>query len=244
MNAWADQQTAGRIKQIVEPSFITPQSRFVLTNAVYFKGRWAEPFKVSATRTAPFFTGEERVDVPLMHQEARCRYGSFGNLKVLEKSYRGGEFAMMILLPSKDPQALLDLEQSLSAEKVVEWSSKLRRQMVDIALPKFKLEKSVPLRRGLTALGMARVFDPRKADLSGINGGKEPLWLDWLLQRAFVSVDEEGTTAAAVTAMGGAGSMEPQIAIFRADHPFLFLIRDTRTGCIFFLGRLVRPENL
>ena len=144
---------------------------------------------------------------------------------------------------SKEPRALSDLEQSLSAEKVKEWSSKLKVQLVDIFLPKFKLETDIPLTDALTSLGMARVFDPRQADLSGINGGKEPLWLDWVLQRAYVNVDEEGTEAAAVTAVSGAGGEMPRIAVFRADHPFVFLIRDTRSGCILFLGRLVKPEK-
>ena len=125
INAWADQKTAGRIKQIVGPDLITPQLRFIVTNAVYFKGQWAEPFNAVATKTGPFFSGDDRIDVPLMHQTTHCRYGSFDNIKVLEKTYRGGEIAMMILLPKKDPQALSDLEQSLSAEKVKEWSSKL-----------------------------------------------------------------------------------------------------------------------
>ena len=154
---------------------------------------------------------------------------------------RGREIAMMILLPKKGPQALTELEQLLSAEKVTEWSSRLESQMVDITLPKFRLETNVPLRQALFSLGMARLFDPRNADLSGINGGKEPLWLDWILQQAYVNVDEEGTEAAAVTLGGGSGRVEPRIATFRADHPFVFLIRDTRTGCILFMGRLVKP---
>jgi serpin B len=244
INDWADKNTSGKIKQIVGPDTITPRLRFILTNAVYFKGQWAEPFEKDATKTAPFFVRDEQIDVSLMHKLTRCRYGAIDNVKVLEKSYRGGEIAMMILLPNKEFRALSDLEQSLSAEKVKEWSSKLKVQMVDIYLPKFKLETDIPLTDALTSLGMARVFDPRQADLSGINGGKEPLWLDWVLQRAYVNVDEEGTEAAAVTAMGmGGGMPPPRIAVFRADHPFVFLIRDTRTGCILFLGRLVKPEK-
>jgi serpin B len=245
INAWADQKTAGTIKQIVTPDAIKPLLRLIVTNAIYFKGRWAESFEAAATKTGPFFSGVEQIDIPLMHQVARCRYGSFDNIKVLEKTYRGGEIAMMILLPEKDPEALSDLERSLSAEKVKEWLHKLASRRVDVTLPKFRLETNVPLMDALQSLGMARVFDSRKADLSGINGGKEPLWLDWILQRAYVDVDEEGTEAAAVTAagLGGGISRAPRIPIFRADHPFVFLIRDTRTGCIFFLGRLVKPEK-
>ncbi len=244
INAWADQQTAGKIKQIVAPNSISPQLRFIATSAVYFKGQWADPFKVAATKTGPFFSGDDRIEVPLMHQLTHCRYGSFDDVKVLEKTYRVGEIAMMILLPKKDPRALSDLEQSLSAEKVKEWSSKLESPMVDITLPKFRLETSVPLTRALGSLGMTRVFDPQKAELAGISGGKEPLWLDWVLQQAYVNVDEEGTEAAAVTAAAGGffgAAPKPRVEVFRADHPFIFLIRDTRTGCIFFMGRLVKP---
>ena len=245
INAWADQNTAGRIKRIVAQDLITPQLRFIVTNTVYFKGEWAERFKAGETKTGPFFSGNDRIDVPLMHQTVQCRYGAFGDVKVLEKTYRGGEIAMMILLPTRDPKALSDLEQSLSAEEVKQWSSRLTSQTVEITLPKFRLETSIPLMHALASLGMARVFDPGKADLSGINGGKEPLWLDWILQRAYVNVDEEGTEAAAVTGIGGlfGGAVKPRVAFFRADHPFVFLIRDTRTGCILFLGRLVKPEK-
>ena len=205
INAWADQQTAGRIKQIVDPSVITPQLRLIVTNAVYFKGLWADPFKADATKTGLFFSGDDRIDVPLMHQTTLCRYGSFGNIKALEKPYRGGEISMMILLPLRDPQALTDLEKSLSAEKVKEWSAHLRTQLVDFTLPKFKLEATIPLASALASLGMPRVFDHARADLSGINGGKEPLWIDWILQRAYINVDEVGTEAAAVTGGGSGG---------------------------------------
>jgi serpin B len=242
INAWADEKTAGKIKQVISPDAISPRLRLILTNAVYFKGQWAARFKASATRTAPFFSGDERIDVAMMHQTAECRYGAFDDVKVLEKSYRGGEIAMTILLPEKGPQALADLEQTLSAEKVKEWTSRLKLHTVDVHLPKFRLETSIPLTSALTSLGMARVFDARRADLTGINGGKEPLWLDWILQRAFVDVEEEGTEAAAVTGGGMfGGAAPPRIVVFRADHPFVFLIRDTRTGYILFMGRLVKP---
>jgi serpin B len=237
INVWAEQKTGGRIKQIVSPGSITPLTRFILTNAVYFKGQWAEPFEVPQTKTAPFLSEGASTLVPMMQQVASCR---FGNFKVLEKPYRGGEIAMMILLPDY-PQAMPELEQSLSAEKVKEWSSKLDLQKVDISMPKFELQTSMPLTPALRSLGMARVFDHRQADLSGINDGKEPLWLDWVEQQANVDVDEEGTRAAAITTSFGGGAIEARPRVFRADHPFIFLIRDTRTGCIFFMGRLVKP---
>ena len=245
INAWADKQTAGKIKQVIDPSLIKPDLRFIVTNAVYFKGLWAEPFKKEGTKTAPFFAAGGQVDVPLMHRLTRCRYSSFDNVKVLEKPYRGGEIAMMVLLPENEPNSLDDLEKSLSAKKLDQWAADLEMKEVDIFLPKFTLETTMRLNQPLTTLGMAEVFDQKRADLSGINGGKEPLWLDWILQRAYVNVDEEGTEATAVTGLGGGGMgmPEPKIKVFRADHPFLFLIRDTRTGCILFMGRLAKPEK-
>jgi serpin B len=242
VNAWADKNTAGKIKQIIDPSLLTPQSRLVVTSAVYFKGLWAEPFKKEGTRTAPFFTAGGEVDARFMHKVTPCRYGSFGSVKILEKPYRGGEIAMLVLLPTNEPDSLYDLEKSLSVENLGVWTSKLNMETVDLSLPKFKLEATLPLNQALTSLGMVEVFDRKQADLSGMDG-KGGLFLEQVLQRAYINVDEEGTEAAAVTAgMGGFfGGPVPEIKVFRADHPFLFLIRDTRTGCILFMGRLAKP---
>ena len=245
INVWAHKQTDGKIKQIVEPSSISPQTRLIATNAVYFKGLWSDPFKKDATLMAPFYPADGgEATAPLMHQLTHCRYASFGNLKVLEKPYRGGEIALLVLLPEKGRSALEDLEKALSAEKLGEWTSSLRTETVDVRLPRFRLEAAIPLNSALASLGMVRVFDRRLAELAGINGGKEPLWLDWVLQQAYIQVDEEGTEAAAVTTGGMGGGFagpRPKIKVFHADHPFVFLVRDTRTGCILFMGRLAKP---
>jgi serpin B len=243
INTWAAEQTAGRIKQIVDPTFIKQDLRFIVTSAVYFKGDWADPFKKADTRTAPFYGDGGQAEVPLMHKEARCRYGSFGGVKVIEKPYRGGELAMLVALPRKEPSALGELGKSLTVEKLNDWAANLASQKVDLFLPKFQLDLATPLNGPLAALGLAEAFDPQRADLSGVNGHKEPLWLDQILQRAFINVDESGTEAAAVTVIGGLGGMmkDPEISVFRADHPFLFIIRDTRTGCILFMGRFAKP---
>ena len=213
--------------------------RLIVTNAVYFKGLWAERFRAEGTKTAPFFTTSGWVDVRLMHKVSHCRYGSFDGVKVLEESYRGGDLSMLVVLPRNEPGAIGELERSLSSEKLQEWTSSLEMQTVNVFLPRFKLETTMPLGGQLASLGMKQVFDPKQADLSGIHSGKERLYLDWILQPAYINVDEEGTEAAAVTAGGffGGGGIEPKIKVFRADHPFLFFIRDTRNGCILFMGR-------
>ncbi len=242
MNAWAREKTAGKITQITDPSTIDKSQRFALTNAVYFKGQWAALFNQDDTTVAPFFTEDGKIDIAMMTLRETCRYGVADDMAILEKTYRGGRIAMMILLPENEPGSMADLERLLSADKVKEWSRHLRKQEVEIYLPRFKLETDLPLDALLASMGMSKVFQPDQADLSGITTGKERLWLGYASHRAFVTVDEQGTEAAAVTGVGGMGA-PPKIPVFRADHPFVFLICDTRTGAILFLGRLMKPEK-
>ena len=245
INGWADEKTAGMIKRIVGPDTINDRLRFVLTNAVYFKGEWADKFEKGLTHAGPFQVGDEKIEVPMMLQVTSCRHGRADNIQILEKPYRGGALAMMILLPGKEPGALTALEGLLSAEKVKQWSgSSLTKQTVEVLLPKFRLESDFALHNLLPSMGMSKVFQAGQADLSGIHAGGEPLWLGPVLHRAVVDVDEKGTRAAAVTLGGGTfgGPVVPDGRIFCADHPFIFLIRDTRTGAILFLGRLMKPE--
>ena len=179
----------------------------------------------------------------MMHQVASCRYGLSDNLHILEKTYRGRDLAMMILLPEADPSAWRDLEQLLSAEKVKQWSSGLKRQTVDVYLPDFEIETSLSLDQSLAAMGMPKLFQPVEADLSGMHTDKTPLCLNRVLHQASIRVDESGTAVAAATVvMGGFGGPPLPMPVFRADHPFVFLIRDTRTENILFLGRLVQPK--
>jgi serpin B len=241
MNAWTKEKTAGKIAQIAEPNTIDKSQRFALTNAVYFMGHWANQFNADQTTVAPFVIEDGKIDVAMMTLHETCRYGRVDDVTILEKTYRGGRIAMMILLPENEPGAMADLQRLLSAEKVKQWSRHLSKQEVDIYLPRFKLETSLPLDALLASMGMSTVFQPDRADLSGITTGKERLWLGYALHRAFVNVDEQGTEAAAVTGLGGMGGA-PQVSTFRADHPFVFLIRDTRSGAILFLGRLMKPE--
>jgi serpin B len=242
INAWADEKTAGKIRQMVDPGTINARLRFVLTNAVYFKGMWQEQFSKAATKAASFHLSDRHIDVPMMYQMVACRYGTTDKFAILERPYRGRDIAMMILLPEKTPGALSELEQRLSAASVQQWSSQLKLQLVEVYLPRFKLETGLDVMSLLRSMGMTKVFQPDQADLSGINDGRERLWLDRVLHRAFVQVDEDGTEAAAATgAMGGFGGPS-RLPVFCADRPFIFLIRDTRTGSILFLGRLTRPE--
>jgi serpin B len=246
INAWAAEKTAGTIREVVSPASFTPDYRLVVTNAVYFLGQWSQPFEKYATQPASFHCADQDRRVALMYQQAVCRYGEVEDLQVLEKTYRGGDLAMMILLPPSGADKLDALERSLSPEELERQASRLEEREVKVYLPRFELETTYSLNGAMSSLGISLAFEPKVADLSGIQGGVEPFWLAEVRQRATLKVDEAGTEAAAVTFLGGMGGMAappPRIPVFRADHPFVFLIRDRRTGSILFLGRLTQPSQ-
>ncbi len=242
INAWVEKETKDRIKDLVPPGALQPLTRLVLANAIYFKGTWESPFEKQATRDADFFvTPVRKVRVPTMRQTELMRYADAGDCQVLELPYKGEELAMILLLP-KAKGGLAALEKSLSAETLATRLAGLGAQSVAVSLPRYTMTWSSGLAKVLGAMGMVRAFDAQKADFTGISGGKEPLWISEVIHKAFVEVNEEGTEAAAATAviaMGGAAPAKP--VEFRADHPFLFLIRDTRSGAILFMGRLADP---
>jgi serpin B len=241
INGWVSKKTEGKIAQIVGPENINNSLRFVATNAVHFEGRWSDRFSRYAT-TRAWFAGEKPVETPMMWQITSCRYGVADNLQILEKTYSGRDLAMMILLPGANPPAMSELERLLSVEKVKGWSAGLKEQAVEVHLPRFEFATSLDLNKSLAVLGMPKVFQPAEVDLSGIHSDKTPLWLSRVLHRAMIRVDEDGTVAAGVTVGMGTFGGPPPMPVFRADHPFVFLIRDTRTDNILFLGRLVQPN--
>jgi serpin B len=157
--------------------------------------------------------------------------------------YLGKDQAMVVLLPRKD-DGLAGLEKTLTAEAVAGWVKGMREQKVEVFLPRFKLTSRSLLKEALTALGMKKAFTESEADFSGMNDGREPLFISAVTHQAFVETNEKGTEAAAATGAAVAGLAMPTgpvIPVFRADHPFVFAICDTRTGMILFLGRVVQP---
>ena len=243
INAWIEKQTRDKIKELLKPGVLDAMTRLVLTNAIYFKGKWAEEFDKKATRDGDFYvTPEKKVAAPLMHQTKHFGYFDGGEMHALELAYQGDRLSMVVLLP-KAKDGLAGLEASLSAEKLAEWVGKLHRREVRVALPRFKTTAEFSLGDTLVAMGMADAFDPAKADFSGMSGKKD-LFISAVVHKAFVDVNEEGTEAAAATAvvarMTAVAEPPPE---FRADHPFLFLIRDTKTGAILFLGRILDPTK-
>jgi serpin B len=243
INAWVEEQTQGKIRDLIPPGVLDSMTRLVLTNAIYFKGVWTEPFKKEATQQAPFrISTTQQADVPLMYQQDDFRYSAGEGLKVLELPYGKGDLAMLVLLPD-EIEGLSALEAKLNTDNLSRWQSGLREQEVRVYLPRFTLTSQFQLADVLKAMGMTRVFTPGEVDLSGMSS-EEELFVSAVIHKAFVDVNEEGTEAAAATGVGvktAAAILEP--AVFRADHPFVFLIRDNRTGSILFLGRLVNPRG-
>lgn len=241
INGWVEDQTRGRIQDLLDPSGLTPPVKLVLTNAIYFKGLWVKTFDEAKTRDLPFRTGAGlSVDVPMMSQEGRFPYYKGEGFAALEMPYEGEDLAMLILLPDDD-SGMADLEARLSPQALEEWTSSLREQKVHVVVPRFKLETRYTLNEQLVAMGMDLAFDSRAADFTRMTG-KSDLYISLVAHKAFVEVSEEGTEAAAATGVVMTLKAAPRpLEQFVADHPFLFLIRDRKTGAILFLGRLTTP---
>ncbi len=264
INNWVAQETQNKIQNILAPGAINASTRLVLANAIYFLGAWTTSFEETNTSTQPFYLSSTTlVQVPLMHQPLiALKDGrpvlfdymqsypigstplSSNDFQAIELPYGSNQLSMVILLPSQI-NGLGRLEQQLSPAFLSDVLRQMRSQQVQIFLPKFTLESSVNLRNTLAAMGMSDAFAPFVADFSGIDG-RQDLFVSFVLHKAWGQVNEAGTQAAAATVIGVVGTtatnFPPVPPVFRADHPFLFLIRDTQTGSVLFLGRLTNPS--
>jgi serpin B len=242
INAWIEKKTEDRIKNLIAPRALKPVTRLVLTNAIYFKADWRSQFKKRSTRERVFnVSAGKQVKVPTMCQMSRFPYAQCDGFKVLEMPYKGDELAMVVLLP--DRKSSLDvLEKKLTAKTLEDSVRKLRAQRVLVYLPKFEMTLSLSLKDYLEAMGMTDAFKFGPADFSGMDGTRY-LYIAAIVHKAFVRVDEKGTEAAAATAVMMAGGGRPKYQQFTADRPFVFLIRDKKTGSILFMGRVVNPKG-
>ena len=244
INHWVEEQTQDKIKNLIPEGILNPLIRLVITNAIHFKGDWAAKFDKSQTEREPFYLLEgNRVRAPTMIQTGRFRTGIADDVKLLELDYAGGDLSMLIVLP-KERTGLPAVEESLSVTSIRKWRETLKKRTIEVHLPRFKIEASCSLDKQLKTLGMRDAFSKRAADFSGMS--REPLYIYKVLHKAFVEVNEKGTKAAAATAVimkaKSISRDEPPVPEFRADHPFLFLIRDNNSGSILFLGRLMNPK--
>jgi serpin B len=241
INHWVEQQTKDKIKDLFGPGTLSADNRLVLTNAIYFKGKWTNPFDKKMTRDEAFHvSGDKTVQAPLMRRHGRYRYFAGEGVQAVDLPYDGNRMAMLVILPAAADR-LSAVEKELTADKVHGWVEKLHSKPGEVLLPRFKTTDEFDLGDTLQGMGMKQAFTPA-ADFSGMC--PERLMISTVVHKAFVETNEEGSEAAAATGVGmklaAAPAPEPPFT-FRADHPFLFAIRDTTTGTPLFVGRITNP---
>lgn len=242
INRWVENKTNDKIQDLIPEGVLNELTRMVLANAIYFKGNWSNQFDKKFTRSQPFkVAAGKSVPTPMMFQ--RRLYPFFvdqeNGLQVLELPYEGDEVSMVLLLPSK-PDGLVQLEKKLTVKNLKKWLVELRPVEVEATIPKFKMTAEFSLAEPMKSLGMRDAFVAGKADFSGLDGSRD-LSISAILHKAFVDVNEEGSEAAAATAVVIRTRSARRYPRFRADHPFIFLIRDKVTGSILFMGRYAKP---
>lgn len=258
INSFIEEQTNDKIKDLIPAGALDSMTRLVITNAVYFKGTWEWQFKKLDTQNRNFYiTSDNSVQTPMMYMKpskARLNYADLEKLQILELPYKGDKISMLILLPKQGEDYDYETGEKiisdytlndigLSNEKLIEYKSQMRETGLDaIYLPKFEFDTKYSMKETLSALGMSTAFLGDNADFSGITGNKD-LYIDSVIHQAYVKVDEEGTEAAAATAVTmGITSARPRNT-FVADHPFIFIIQEKNTGNILFLGRVTDPRE-
>ena len=240
INHWVEGQTNDKIKNLIPKGALDPYTRLVLTNAIYFKGKWAKEFDKNLTTEKDFRVSlNNTVKAQMMSENDDFNYTETESLQVLELPYQDNELSMIILLPKKDDLSVV--EGALTLEKLSGYKNALEIQKVDVSIPRFKFETKYFMKEDLIKMGMLTAFSG-DADFSGMTG-KHDLFIGQVIHQAFVDVNEEGTEAAAATAviMEAGSAMPQQPKVFNADHPFLFLIQEKKTGNILFMGRVSNP---
>lgn len=245
INAWVVQRTRNHIKDLLPPGALDASTRLVLANAIYFKGIWRDAFQKEQTKSEPFyFLSGKTAKVPMMHRTGNYRYFENEQLQLLELPYKCGDMAMVLLLPGgaqpdRTPGALRRMEDALSAPELQRWLGALSPQEVEVTLPRFELNARLVLNPVMQSLGVQLAFSDA-ADFLGITRS-DSLKISGAFHKTWIKVDEEGTEAAAATGIVMQTTSVRLVPSFVADHPFLFLIRDTKTGAILFMGRLAEP---
>ena len=249
INKWIETRTRDHIKDLVPPGSINTDTRIVIANAIYFKADWAEPFEKKNSKPEDFtLPNGQKVRAPIMYQQDTFGLLETDAIQVLKLPYSGKSASMFVLLP-RTADGLPALEQQLTAETLAKWTADTNgADEVKVWLPKFKFTVPTELTGVLQKMGMSEAFDVSKANFKGMAESPEGLYIGSVIHKAFVDLDEKGTEAAAATAvvtLAGAvpGSPQPRIKEFRADHPFLFVIKHEGTGAVLFMGRVLDPTR-
>ena len=241
INNWVSDQTEGRIKDLIPQGVIDAMTRLVLTNAIYFNAAWQHPFEKNRTADGPFYLIDgSQVMVPMMKQDESFDYADGEGYQAIELRYDGGELSMVILLP--DAGQFTAFEENLNAARVGDIIDSMRYSLVALTMPKFEYDSEFSLKDTLSGMGMPIAFTGG-ADFSGMTGNRD-LNIKDVIHKAFIVLDEEGTEAAAATAVivGETALPSPQVEV-TIDRPFIFLIRDIETGTILFVGRVLDPVS-
>jgi len=239
INDWVSNATNGKIENLMVPGSITPATRLVLANAIYFKGTWKAQFDPDDTKKAPFYMLKKTITVPMMNVKEHFLYMEGTSYKAIELPYKGDELVMDIILPNTGTFEVF--EAGLNIERLDSILNQLRSKKVVLSMPKFELTSEFSLADTLAELGMPDAFQSGVADFSGMDGTRD-LFIGHVAHKAYVSVNEEGTEAAAATGVLMTLSI-PRYEIMTVDRPFIFLIRDSKTGTILFIGRVMDPSE-
>jgi len=242
INDWIESNTNGYIQNFLPEGSVTTATRLILTNAIYFKGLWTVPFKPEMTAPQAFIlTDTQSVQVPMMHQQNKFSYAENADVQLLLLPYTHSTLAMAIVLP-KVNHTLQEIEQKLNPSTLIQLLQTSRNQEVMVSLPRFKLESTfASLSNTIQSLGLTDAFNDR-ANFSHITHAT--LFISTIIQKALIQVDEKGTVAAAATGIVMATAManEPPPVEFNANHPFLFIIYDTQSNLILFMGQVINPK--
>lgn len=250
INKWVENNTNNLLKDLVSLQDFDAGTHMALINAVYFKGNWKSQFRPENTRTFSFTKDDEsEIQIPMMYQQGEFYYGEFsdgsneagGIYQVLEIPYEGDEISMMLVL-SRQEVPLATLEPLVKAQLIEEWANSVKKQKVEVYLPRFTVEQEIDLKDILKTLGITEIFI-KDANLTTLSDNKE-IFLSKAIHKSFIEVNEEGSEAAAASGMIAISRMAvlyPQVIV---DHPFFFLIRNRRTGTILFMGRVMHPETM
>ena len=248
INKWVEEKTNAKIKDLLSEGSVVPSTNLVITNAIYFKAAWADHFESLLTKPRPFHASDDGAkSIPFMNRHAWYYFAKDQDVKMIEIPYKGMEVSMVLILPNSQT-GLSDFESKLTAKRFISLHTSGRSKEVILSIPKFKTESSLELSENLKNLGMIEAFDQEKANFKGMlknQKSDQRLFISKVIHKAYVDVDENGTEAAAATAvplMAGAAMRESEKPEeFIADHPFIYFIRHQASGAILFIGRFVNP---